>query len=79
MIVEIVSWTLVGAYVVSAFYTSVENLTGRHVRTRGFASVVRIALEAVIWPLAVLPWRELPSYFRREWQKAQIRYSEVPS
>jgi hypothetical protein len=79
-ILEIAACAFVGLYLLIAFFTLAENLTGRHVlsvRRGGWPVVARTAWEAAAWPIAVLPWRELPSYLRQEWERLPVRYSGV--
>jgi hypothetical protein len=82
---EILLWTAVGLYVVIAFYTLAENSTGKHVKTRDVGDVVRGALEAAAWPLALLPWRELPALLQQwarqaqnAWAALPVRYADLP-
>lgn len=77
MLLETLLWTAVGLYVVIAFYVLAENSTGQHVLTRGIRPVLRGALEAAIWPLVLVPWRELPSWLQAQWVAAEPRYGEL--
>jgi hypothetical protein len=79
---EIAACMFVGLYLLIAFFMLAENLTGRHIlgaRRGGWRVVVRTAWEAAAWPVTVLPWRELPSFFRQEWRRLPVRYSGVAS
>lgn len=71
-------WIAIGLYVVASFYTLAENLTGRHVKTRDVSDVARAALEAVGWPLALLPWREWLSSLVSNWRAIEPRYASMP-
>lgn len=86
MITEIAGWSVVGLYVLIGLYVLAETLSVKHVRTYGARVRARIAWEAAAWPIAVLPWRELPSLWRQwrrrvraAWSALPVRYSEVGS
>jgi hypothetical protein len=63
-------------YLVSVLYELAENLSPQRAR-RDPAAVARAALEAAVWPLALLPWREWPSQVRQAWQAVPARYGAM--
>jgi len=63
-------------YLVSALYVLAESVGSKRAR-RDLVAVARAALEAVVWPLALLPWREWPSQVRQYWQSVPVRYGAM--
>jgi hypothetical protein len=74
---EIFLWGLGASYVMASLFALAGCLNNRHVLTRG-VWVVRVVLEAAIWPSEEL-WLQLRQFFSRLNAAAVPRYQGVGS
>lgn len=63
-------------YLLLAGYVFVVNTSSDRDR-RDVRAVLRVALESLVWPLVLWPWREWPSQWRAQWNALELRYGSV--